>query len=171
MLGARWFLIGGSGTASRLVSPSCEERSASESRVLTRLSESVLFPLRMAAASRSGHAVRLTKRVSPTSSPSFGEAICGVSCLVAGGREHERSFWERREISGVVSLNSWRLAATFLPVADMLEARWTGVDVKVEEDTDEFDEWEGLRSGRGGDCACRAGRWRVWWYGRVLGRR
>src|SRR5258706_5997793 len=169
-LGARWFLSGGSGTDSSIVSPSCEERSASESRVLTRLSERVLFPLRMAAASRSGHAVRLTKRVSPTSSPSFGEAIWGVSCLVAGGRERVRSVWERRETSGVVSLNNWSFAATFLPVADMLEGTWSGVDVKVEEETEEFDEWEGLSSGRGGDCGFRAGRWRVWWDGRGWGR-
>jgi len=171
MLGARWFLSGGSGMASLFVSPSCEERSASESRVLTRLSEIELLPLRMAAASRSGHAVRLTKRVSPTSSPSFGEAIWGVSCLLVGGRERERSGQERPETSGVVSLNSWRFAATFLPVADMLEGTWTGVDVEVEEETDEFDEWEGLRSGRGCDCCCRAGIWWVWRYERALGLR
>jgi len=142
-------------------------RSASESRVLARLSEIVLFPLRMAAASRSGQAVRLTKRVSPTSSPSFGEAIWGVSCLLVGGRERERSGCERLETSGVVSLNSWRFAATFLPVADMLEGTWSGVE---DEEDEEADDWEDLRSGRGGGCACREGVCWEWWNERVLRR-
>lgn len=50
-------------------------------------------------------------------------------------------------------MNSWRFAATFLPVVDVLEGTWTGVDVEVDEETDEFDDWDGLRRGRDGNCA------------------
>lgn len=52
----------------------------------------------------------------------------------------------------MVSLNSWRFAATFLPVADVLEGTWSCVaeEEEEEEEADEFDDWEGLWSGRGG---------------------
>ena len=55
-------------------------------------------------------------------------------------------------MSGVVSLNSWRLAATFLPTADMLEGTWTGVEVEGDEEVDEFEERDGLRVRRGDGC-------------------
>jgi hypothetical protein len=62
--------------------------------------------------------------------------VSGAFKASVGCRECER---RGSRMSGAVSLKSWRLAATFLPVVE--EGRINGVEVEAEEDDDdEIDE-------------------------------
>lgn len=103
----------------------------------------MLFPRRVAAASLSGQAVRLINffsRMTPSSSVggsggNEGESGSALPETRAGGRGREE--WVS-EVSGSVSLKSWRVAATFLPVVDELGT--AGVEVEAEDvDDDEME--------------------------------
>jgi hypothetical protein len=125
---------------------------------VARMTAVVLFPRRLAAASRSGQAVLLTNFVSRTSSSSSSSSVgvkgwkedvavsapwpLATRCTVG---------WRERlllgsEASGVVSLKSCKLAATLRPVADVEGT--IGVLVDADEvDDDERDESEASRVG------------------------
>lgn len=141
-----------------LLSSRCSRLGDCETRV-ARLTAVVLFPRRLAAASRSGQAVLLTNFVSRTSSSSSSSSVGingwkdGVAASVPWPLATRcTGDWRERLLlgpvtSGAVSLKSCRLAATLRPVADVEGT--IGVLVEAEEDDEERDESEASRVGAG----------------------